>query len=338
VTTDPSAAATSATEAALWHERLARDPDAAPPEAFERWRAADRANAEAFAQIEAARDCARALAAHPELLALRQATATRVAVHRVRSAARKQRAGAALAALALVVLPLAGWYLAEYRDPAQNLASAETRSFTTGVGQRLSMMLDDGSRLTLNTATAVRVAYTPTERHLILEHGQAWFEVAKKQSRPFRVTAGGYDVVAHGTAFDVRLDRDRTTVLLVEGKVTVGGRDAGGHGAVTLAPNDVLVAHGDRFTLRHDGDVRQTEAWREGLVVFANTSLAEAVAELNRYASHPLVVKDSRAGAMRVSGAFRTGESATFAEALETSFPIQAVTRTDGTIELSSRR
>jgi transmembrane sensor len=62
------------------------------------------------------------------------------------------------------------------------------------------------------------------------------------------------------------------------------------------------------------------------------------VAELNRYAPHALVVKDGRAGALRISGAFRTGESATFAEALETSFPVQAVTRADGTIELSSRR
>lgn len=327
--TDPVATATIATEAALWHERLARDPDAAPPEAFERWRAADRAHAEAFARVEAARDCARALAAHPELLALRQATATRVAVHRARSAARKQKAGAALAALALVALPLAGWYAAEHRGPVST-EIAQSKLFTTGVGQRLSMMLDDGSRMTLNTATAVRVAYTPTERHLILERGQAWFEVAKGQKRPFRVTAGAHDVIAHGTAFDVRLDADRTTVLLVEGKVTVG--------TVAMVPNDLLVARGGRMTLRHGGDARQIEAWREGLVVFADTPLAEAVAELNRYAPHALVVKDARAGALRISGAFRTGESATFAEALETSFPVQAVTRGDGTIELSSRR
>ena len=53
-------------------------------------------------------------------------------------------------------------------------------------------------------------------------------------------------------------------------------------------------------------------------MVFADTPLAEAVAELNRYAPHALVVKDARAGALRISGAFRTGESATFAEALET--------------------
>ncbi|MGN8000920.1 FecR family protein [Sphingomonas sp. 22176] len=330
MTTDSIATAMIATEAALWHERLARGPDAPPPEAFARWRAADPAHAEAFAQVEATHDCARALAAHPELLALRQATATRVAVHRARATARKQRAGAALAALALVTLPLAGWYAAEHRAPAPAVATSETRLFSTGVGQRLSMMLDDGSRLTLNTATSVRVAYTPTERHLILERGQAWFEVAKGQKRPFRVTAGAQDVIAHGTAFDVRLDADRTTVLLVEGKVTVG--------KVAMVPNDLLVARGDRVTLRHGGDARQIEAWREGLVVFADTPLADAVAELNRYAPHALVVKDARAGALRISGAFRTGESATFAEALETSFPVAAVTRTDGTIELSSRR
>lgn len=327
--TDPVATMTIATEAALWHQRLSRDPKATPPEAFERWRAADPAHAEAFAEVQAAHDHARALAAHPELLALRQATATRVAVHRARSAARKQKAGAALAALALVALPLTGWYAAEHRG-APTMANDETRLFSTGVGQRLSMMLDDGSRLTLNTATSVRVAYTSAERHLILERGQAWFEVAKGQPRPFRVTARAHDIVAHGTAFDVRLDADRTTVLLVEGKVSVG--------AVAMVPNDLLVARGDRLTLRHGGDARQIEAWREGLVVFADTPLAEAVAELNRYAPHPLVVKDARAAALRVSGAFRTGESATFAEALETSFPVQALTRSDGTIELSTRR
>lgn len=327
--TDSAATTTIATEAALWHQRLARDPGAAPPEAFERWLVADPAHAEAFTEVQAAHDRVRALAAHPELLALRQATATRVAVHRARSAARKQKAGAALAALALITLPLAGWYAAEHHG-SPTVADAETRLFSTGVGQRLSMILDDGSRLTLNTATSVRVAYTPNERHLILQRGQAWFEVAKGQSRPFRVTAGAHDVIAHGTAFDVRLDADRTTVLLVEGKVTVG--------AVAMVPNDLLVARGDSLTLRHGGDAHQIEAWREGLVVFADTPLAEAVAELNRYAPHALVVKDARAATLRISGAFRTGESATFAEALETSFPVQAVTRSDGTIELSSRR
>lgn len=338
MTTDLSAAEAIATEAALWHERLARDPAADPPRAFEAWRKADPAHAEAFAQIELARACARSLAAHPELLALRQETATRLAAQRARSAARKNRAGAALAALALVALPLAGWYAAERHASAPAVASAETRRFSTGIGQRLTMRLDDGSRLTLNTATAVRVAYTSGERHVILEHGQAWFEVAKGQSRPFRVTAGAHDVVAHGTAFDVRVEPDRTTVLLVEGKVTVGERDAGDTGAVAMVPNDLLVARGDAMTLQHDGNARQIEAWREGLVVFADTPLAEATAELNRYAPHPLIVKDSRAAALRVSGAFRTGESATFAEALAVSFPVRAVTRADGTIEISSRR
>lgn len=336
--TDLSTADAIATEAALWHERLARDPAATPPKAFTAWCAADPAHAEAFDQIERTRACARSLAAHPELLALRQETAARLAAQRARSAARKSRVGAALGALALVALPLAGWYAAERQGPAPAVASAEARRFSTGIGQRLAMMLDDGSRLTLNTATAVRIAYTPGERHVILEHGQAWFEVAKGQSRPFRVTAGAHDVVAHGTAFDVRLEPDRTTVLLVEGKVTVGGRDAGDRDAVAMAPNDLLVARGSAMTLRHDGNTRQIEAWREGLVVFADTPLAEAAAELNRYAAHPLIVKDARAAALRISGAFRTGESATFAEALAESFPVRTVTRADGGIEISSRR
>ncbi|OAN58472.1 FecR family protein [Sphingomonas sp. TDK1] len=336
--TESSNAATVATEAALWHERLARDPGGAPSEAFARWQAADAAHAEAFAKVAATRDCARALAAHPELLSLRQETATRLAVHRARAAQRKQRAGAALAALALVALPLTGWYVAEHRNAAPTKELAQSKAFSTGVGQRLSMILEDGSRLTLNTATAVHIAYTPAERHVILEQGQAWFEVAKGQPRPFRVTAGAHDVVAHGTAFDVRLDADRTTVLLVEGKVTVGDKDRSDRDGVAMAPNDLLVARGGSMTLRHGGNAREIEAWREGLVVFADTPLAEAAAELNRYAPHPLVVKDARAGALRVSGAFRTGESATFAEALEVSFPIRAATRPDGSIELSSRR
>ncbi|WP_198526918.1 FecR domain-containing protein, partial [Sphingomonas sp. Ant20] len=131
----------------------------------------------------------------------------------------------AAAACATVVAPLALW---RFADDTPAVQVAETPVYRTATRQRLMVTLSDGSRLTLDTDTRVRMAYTRTERRLVLERGQALFEVAKHQTRPFVVTAGAQAVTAHGTAFDVRLETSAVRVALLEGLVSVAGKGAPG--------------------------------------------------------------------------------------------------------------
>ncbi|MEI4594864.1 FecR domain-containing protein, partial [Klebsiella pneumoniae] len=82
--------------------------------------------------------------------------------------------------------------------------------------------------------------YDAQARRLVLERGQAVFHVAKGQALPFEVVAGGRTITAHGTVFDVRLDRDAVAVALFEGKVSVSGGPGGRENA--LLPNQMLTA------------------------------------------------------------------------------------------------
>lgn|GEM_PF-735765 len=91
----------------------------------------------------------------------------------------------------------------------------------TAVGERRTMVLDDGTQVTLNTATRLSVDYDKHRRHVRLEAGEAHFEVARRPAWPFVVTVGDREVTALGTSFLVRRDSVRIAVTLLEGKVRV---------------------------------------------------------------------------------------------------------------------
>lgn len=74
----------------------------------------------------------------------------------------------------------------------------------TDVGELREVTLADGSRVVLDTATRLETAYGNTERHLNLPSGRARFDVSHGDPRPFIVDAGGLEVHATGTRFDVR--------------------------------------------------------------------------------------------------------------------------------------
>src|ERR1700736_1131356 len=116
------------------------------------------------------------------------------------------------AAVLLVVCGLAGWGAwRAWADP----------TYTTGVGEQRIVRLDDGTRLSLNSGTRVRIAYDDSERRVGLQRGEANFEVAHNPARPFIVTAGNHQVTALGTVFVVRYEAAQTAVTLLEGKVAV---------------------------------------------------------------------------------------------------------------------
>jgi transmembrane sensor len=203
--------------------------------------------------------------------------------------------------------------------------------YSTGVGEQRLVVLSDGSRMSLNTATRVRVILGREQRTVKVEGGEALFEVAKDVQRPFVVRAAGAEVLATGTAFVVRVTPDSKTagdalaVTLVEGQVVLRGPEGGAAGAVLAAP--VTMAPGERVQL--GGSVRvvplqvdrprmeQLLAWKRGEAIFDDASLPEAVAEMNRYSSMPIrLASTGGLGGLRVSGSFRTGDSVGFVRAV----------------------
>ena len=232
---------------------------------------------------------------------------------------------AALAAAATVVLAILAtiFYL-------------HTDAVTTGVGELRTLTLDDGSRVHLNTDTQVRVHYDKQARHVSLERGEALFEVAKRPDWPFIVAAGGREIKALGTEFVARRDGKRLSVMLMEGKVTVthGTEGQSNHSppeaeTFTLIPGDRVTFVGSATpTLDRPAPERIT-AWLRGEVALDNTSLADAVAEMNRYSHQRIVADDPALAAIRVSGIFQAGDLANFAQAVARMHHIKVLNQQD---------
>ena len=212
-------------------------------------------------------------------------------------------------------------HVAPVARPAQ-VATAAPPRYGTGIGQRLSVTMPDGSTATLNTNTRLQVAYDAHARRLVLERGQAVFHVAKGQPLPFEVVAGGRTITAHGTVFDVRLDRDAVAVALFEGKVSVSGGPGGRENA--LLPNQMLTASAAGTRVTPIRSTEQLTSWQNGMIVFDDEPLSVAVAEINRYVRRPLVIGDAGLSSLRISGAFQSGDTKAFVEAMQLYFPVQA--------------
>lgn len=185
---------------------------------------------------------------------------------------------------------------------------------TTGIAEFRTLTLDDGSRLYLNTNTRVRVHFDDEARRITLEQGEALFDVAKRPTWPFIVSVGGREIRALGTSFDVRHDQRDIVVTLVEGKVAVGPKQA---------KEPIVLSPGERLTLAQANapqidrpPINHVLAWRRGQVVFDDTPLVEAVAEMNRYSRRLIRIDDADAHRIRVSGIFNAGDSLSFAEAV----------------------
>jgi transmembrane sensor len=200
--------------------------------------------------------------------------------------------------------------------------------YRTAVGTRSSFKLPDGSVATLDTDSVVRVDFSPHERTVRLLKGQALFEVAKHRPAPFRVYAADRCITAVGTQFDVRLDGARLRVTLIEGRVKVSEADVSQQPApqanMTLSPGEELDERIGRSMLVKRTDVVKVQSWKDGLVVFEDEPLSQAVAELNRYSAKPIQIGDPSIANLRVTGVFNTDQSDRFAQTLTEIFPLSA--------------
>ncbi|GBU15793.1 MULTISPECIES: FecR domain-containing protein [Methylobacterium] len=258
-------------QAALWVARLSSpDATAADRKAFEAWRAADPAHAEAYAEMDQWR---RTMGRVPD----------------PRRRRRGKPAGLAVAA----ALGLAG-ALGHHIGLFDRLRA----DAWTDVGGFRAETLADGSRVDLNTDTALALHYTAAERGIELLRGEAAFEVVPDSRRPFVVRGKGLSVRAVGTRFFVRVDGVATPVGVAEGQVEVttpGGR-AG------LRAGETLVREQASRVTTERSDVARMMAWREGRLVFSGQPLSVVLAELERYRRGRIVSLDPTVGTRRFSG------------------------------------
>ena len=289
-------------QATRWFVRLrADDASEGDRRAWQQWLEASRDHRDAYAREEALWSSFGDFAASPEIGA-RIAEASRApqaAPVRVRGARRRWPAAMA-ATLAL---------LAVGTFAALRLAAPKEAAYQTAIGERRSVQLDDGSRIDLDAGTQLGVRYDRGGRHIVLEQGRAFFQVAKDAARPFDVVTDAGSVRALGTQFEVSQVAGAADVALYEGSVELRARAAAEAPAQrlgVLVPGQQARLSAGRMQMRATTVAAGARpAWLSGRLVFSDTPLAEAVAEFNRYSTTRVVLADPALGAQRVSGVFR---------------------------------
>lgn len=223
---------------------------------------------------------------------------------------------------------------------------------STAVGEQRQLVLEDGTRVFLNTDTRIAVKYDERARRVELRRGEALFNVAKRSDWPFIVMVGDRQVRALGTSFVVRKDAERLAVTLVEGSVLVtpvlsANKDSvptasEAPGAIARTPavqsdsGEFKLTPGQRLTFSNDAPTRldtpsveRTTAWRRGQVILDDTPLQAAAAEMNRYNEIKLVVQGPEAAALLINGLFQAGDSTHFANAVAQAYGLTIVERDD---------
>lgn len=292
---DPKPTPTSALDDALtWFARL-QDSRAGPEvrQAFTVWYDASPDHAEAYAQVcrlwqSPALDAALAHYAAVPLPAVRRSPL---------------RQWAAAACLFLAI----GWGLY-----AGGLLDRWHADYVTAAGEQRQIVLADGSRVTLNTDTALVSEFDGERRGIRILHGEAYFEVEPDRARPFIVSAQAATVRVVGTRFTVRAEGD--TRVAVESGIVACVAGNGAELRLTAGQHAAISAHG--VEPRPAADNGAAFAWLQGRLIFRDETLSDVVAELDRYYPGMIVVADEQLGRTRITGNYKLDDPAAIIRAL----------------------
>lgn len=222
------------------------------------------------------------------------------------------------ALLSALLLAGGGWYWWDHH-PGYVLDIA------TGPGEMRAVALPDGTRVTLNFDSRLKVRYYPRERQAELAGGEAFFQVAPAAHQPFTVDSGASQVRVVGTAFNLRSGPPQFVVKVLEGKVEVRP-DRRRADAPVLQLGAGAGVSVDAASGRHKAVPAAADSvgdWRNGQLVFAQTPLADVAAELARYLGKPVRVEGAKLDALPVSGMAITDAPAGFLRALPMLLPVR---------------
>jgi transmembrane sensor len=200
------------------------------------------------------------------------------------------------------------------------------QEFRTALGEQRSVLLADGSRATLNTASIIEVVVQKGRREVRLVQGEALFDVAHDAARPFVVRAGNALLKDVGTQFNVNMRSNGTTVTVVDGQVAVDSAAAiesaaaqAGHGvtnraeALILRANDrVVVTPAGVGAPQHGVDVAASVAWTQRQLMFEHRPLSEVAEEFNRYNKDRIDIDSAELKRQEVTGVFDAKDPASF--------------------------
>jgi transmembrane sensor len=240
---------------------------------------------------------------------------------------------AAVAALVLLATPFF-WPMIQPHQPEHSMAdvgeilpTVESQSYMSGIGELKTVTLNDGTRIFLAASSAVEIVYSASVRRIKLLRGSAFFEVAHEKDRPLLVDAGASEVMVLGTTFGVRVGPNDIQVTVSSGRVsiakdrgdkvdshqTIVSIDAGKHVVADLQGEILSVS---------EADFEVALAWLQGQLTYDGATLADVVADINRYRAKRLEIADPALSKLKVTASFRVDQADRFLASLPSAYPV----------------
>jgi len=221
----------------------------------------------------------------------------------LRRSPRRKRWRVAASVAVLLVATGVGWGLGP-----EALRHMQADYFTRK-GEVRTVLLADGSKVELDSASAIRLDYDGVQRRISLLQGSAIFDVAPmvgEETRPFVVQSAGGQTRALGTRFVVeRKDDRRAWVGVLQHSVAVT-MQAASHQDTVLKQGQAARYSPEDGVVAFDGvDLERATSWRRGVLIFDRMPLAEVIEQLNRYRPGKVVLTNADLGTREVSGVFR---------------------------------
>jgi transmembrane sensor len=228
--------------------------------------------------------------------------------------------------------------------------SIETSAFKTDRAVHRDISLPDGSHVRLGAKSQLFVNFTTQTRYLVLEGGEAFFNVAKDSQRPFLVQAGDVTIRAVGTEFNVRRVMGQTIVTVTEGTVDVvqSLRPDDRRPRQAMLPNTpdaIRVLAGEQVSVRprepavsvKQIDSAAVNAWQEGRLEFADEPLGMVIETINRYSQRDVVITDGAINTYRFTGTVSREHIDEWLFALSEIFPVDVRRVGNETVLISPR-
>lgn len=246
---------------------------------------------------------------------------------------------AVAASIGVVAFAITLWTMSfDLADPIEIEAA-----YATDVGEQRAIEPGEGSTINLNTDSRVSIVYSASERLVKLTHGEAFFDVASDDERPFVVETELGNVIVTGTAFLVRLDASGMEVVVEEGSVQLQHR----LDRIEEAPATVTELIAGEIATVEPGGNRSIEliepglmvrrlGWRDGMLMFDGESLEEVIEEVGRYTPIEIVIDDASLRDRRIGGYFRVGEMEDLLATLAEDFDIRVDRISDNEIRLAA--
>ena len=232
--------------------------------------------------------------------------------------------GLAIAASLLLTLGLfyqqLEFYLADYRN---------------SVGRQQQITLADGSGILLNTASAVSVDFSAQRRTVTLHDGEAYFTVTADPNRPFVVQTAAGQIQALGTAFDVKQQAGHVSVTVFEHAVKI--TNAAGQVMQKLAEAEQLDFTRNSLTAAVPVNLQRAGAWHNQRMVFQDQTLADVVAELERYHPGKILILDHAIKNLPITGVFGIADTDIALQAIAQSLPVNVRKIGDHLVLLSAK-